>query len=101
MRSRFSAYAMDEVNYLFRTWHAHTRPDDLHAPIGVTWRSLEIVDVVDGGVEDEEGIVEFVAHFEGNEGRDLLHERSRFARRAGRWMYLDGDVTATLGSSAP
>jgi SEC-C motif-containing protein len=27
------------------------------------------------------------------DGAGLLHERSRFERRAGRWVYVDGDLT--------
>ena len=43
---------------------------------------------MDGGPEDEHGIVEFTAAHV-NEGRSLeLHEVSEFARRAKRWMYV-------------
>jgi SEC-C motif domain protein len=55
----------------------------------VEWRGLEILEVTDGGPADEYGIVEFVARHSG----ETLHERSRFQRRAGRWVYLDGVVT--------
>lgn len=51
-----------------------------------------MVHVIDGGAEDETGIVEFEARFSANGAEEVLHERSRFARRAGRWMYVDGDV---------
>lgn len=93
MRSRYSAYAVGDLNYLFRTWHPRTRPDDVGPTPGVTWRGLEILDTVDGAPGDDEGVVEFIAHFETDAGRDVLHERSRFARRANRWMYLDGDIS--------
>lgn len=93
MRSRYSAYAVGELNYLFRTWRPRTRPDDVHPTPGVRWRGLEIIDTVDGDRGDEEGVVEFIAHFETDAGKDTLHERSRFARRANRWMYVDGDLT--------
>lgn len=94
MRSRYSAYAVGDLNYVFRTWHPRTRPDDVLPSTGVTWRGLEIIDAVDGGPEDDEGVVEFIAHFETDAGQDALHERSRFARRANRWMYLDGQISA-------
>ena len=43
------------------------------------------------------GVVEFVAHWsERGPGtgsrRGELHEVSRFERRAGRWLYVDGEV---------
>ena len=31
MRSRYAAYAVGDVDYVFRTWHPRTRPDDLSA----------------------------------------------------------------------
>ena len=44
------------------------------------------------GIASDEGGVEFRAYFRVN-GEDLvLHERSRFTKRARRWFYLDGQV---------
>jgi SEC-C motif-containing protein len=36
--------------------------------------------------------VEFEARFEGPGGAGSLRETSRFERRAGRWVYVDGLV---------
>lgn len=95
MRSRYSAYAVGDLNYVWRTWHPRTRPAEL-SPNGLEWTGLEIVDVSD----DE---VEFRAHFRAENRRQALargaddrrtgtlHERSRFAVRARRWFYVDGD----------
>ncbi|MDN5896913.1 MAG: hypothetical protein L0H93_23185, partial [Nocardioides sp.] len=88
MRSRYAAYAVDELDYVFRTWHPRTRPAVPKAQPGTTWVALEILDVVDGGPDDDTGIVEFRAHFRTPAGADLLHERSTFERRAGRWVYV-------------
>lgn len=88
MRSRYAAYAVDDLDYVFRTWHPRTRPDDPKPQPGTTWTGLEVVDVVDGGPDDAEGIVEFRAHFNTVAGADVLHERSSFSRRAGRWVYV-------------
>ncbi len=86
MRTRYSAYAVGDVDYLWRTWHPRTRPDNV-ADAGLVWTRLEIIDSVAGNPGDDSGEVEFRAHY-----RDgVLHERSRFSLRAGRWFYLDGD----------
>ncbi len=85
MRSRYSAFVVGDGDYLWRTWHPSTRPESVTAH-GVEWTGLTILDVVDGGTGDQEGVVEFeAAHRDG-----ALRERSRFARRGGRWMYVDG-----------
>jgi SEC-C motif-containing protein len=89
MRSRFTAYALGDVDHVFRTWHPLTRPDDLAELPQLEWIGLEIVEVVDGGPGDDTGVVEFRARYAGG----VMHERSRFVRRAGRWVYLDGQVS--------
>jgi SEC-C motif domain protein len=94
MRSRYSAHALGHTDHLFRTWHPRTRPDEaaMRPEPGLTWSGLEVLGARDGGADDETGEVEFRARYRAA-GRDgVLHERSRFVRRAGRWVYLDGDV---------
>lgn len=92
MRSRYSAFATGRADYVFRTWHPRTRPDDLSTAPGVTWLGLEVLGTTDGGVSDDTGTVEFRARFRTADGEQVLHETSRFERRAGRWVYVDGDV---------
>lgn len=84
MRSRYSAFAARESDYLWRTWHPRTRPEVIPPSSGVTWVGLEVIDVRD----DE---VEFRAFYREGQRSGTLHERSRFAVRARRWFYLDGE----------
>ena len=88
MRSRYAAYAVGDLDHVFRTWHPGTRPDDLAADPGITWTGLEIVDVEAGGPDDDRGVVEFRAHSCAAGSDGALHERSTFARRGGRWVYV-------------
>lgn len=92
MRSRYAAYALGETDHVFRTWHPRTRPADLSPDPTLTWTGLEVLSTTAGGADDERGEVEFRAHFRGTSAPGALHERSRFARRAGRWVYVDGDL---------
>lgn len=89
MRSRYAAYAVRDFDHLVRTWHPRTRPVDVDADEGITWDGLEIVNTRAGGSVDDEGEVEFRARYRLGGRRDVLHERSRFARRAGRWVYVE------------
>ena len=95
MRSRYTAYALLDGDHLFRTWHPRTRTDDAQPDPRVRWERLEVLDVVAGGADDDAGIVEFRAHWvsddDGPTRRGALHERSRFTRRAGRWVYLSAE----------
>jgi len=92
MRSRFSAFARGDAAYLLRSWHPSTRPARLDLDADVVWRRLQIVDTVAGGADDAEGVVEFRASYRDAGGAGLLHERSRFSRFEGRWVYRDGEV---------
>jgi SEC-C motif domain protein len=86
MRSRYAAYAVGDLDYVFRTWHPRTRPDDLFPEPGLMWTGLEVVDM---GAD----WVEFVASFTRAGVPGELRERSRFERRGERWVYVDGDVS--------
>jgi SEC-C motif-containing protein len=92
MRARYSAFATGRMDYVFRTWHPRTRPADLSPVPGVTWVRLEVLRAVDGGPLDDAGTVEFRAWFLDPDGEQVMHETGRFERRAGWWVYVDGDV---------
>ena len=94
MRSRYTAYAVGALDHVVRTWHPRTRPADLTLDPGLRWTGLRILDAAggEGGGGDDVGEVEFVASWESRGERGSLHERSRFARRGGRWLYVDGDT---------
>ncbi len=91
MRSRFSAFAVGEVEYLLSSWDRETRPGTLELDDTIIWRRLQIVDTEAGGPADATGVVEFRAQYVADGRRQILHERSRFRRdRDGAWRYVDG-----------
>lgn len=92
MRSRYAAYVLGRTDHVFRTWHPRTRPDDL-TPAPMTWLGLDVLRTEAGGPDDDTGVVEFAARYQGRSGVEELREVSRFERRGGRWVYLDGDVS--------
>lgn len=90
MRSRYTAFVVGDVDHLLRTWHPERRPPGIDLDDTVDWRSLQIVDRVGGGLLDDRGEVEFMARFRTRGAAGLLHERSRFVRLDGFWLYVDG-----------
>ncbi|RKO22810.1 hypothetical protein D7Z96_12620 [Pseudarthrobacter phenanthrenivorans] len=92
MRSRYSAFALMDADYLRRTWHPETEPASLDLDPAMEWRRLDIISTSRGGPLDTEGTVEFKAHFRHGGERGVLHESSRFVREHRRWLYLDGQV---------
>jgi SEC-C motif-containing protein len=109
MRSRFSAFALGDVDHLLRTHPPRTdgpaspseaeRRRALEASCrAVRWRRLEILATEAGGAEDLEGTVTFRAHYQqrgagGAAGSGVMEECSRFGREGGTlrgaWLYLE------------
>jgi SEC-C motif-containing protein len=96
MRSRYSAYARKNTQYVVDSHDPETRADlDAEATRGwaerTEWLKLEVLATRAGGETDDTGEVEFVARFRDERDREHSHhERSTFIRRDGRWYYQDG-----------
>ena len=89
MRSRYSAYVLELLDYLLATWHASSAPGDLELP-PVKWLGLEVRYAQSAG---DAGVVEFVARCKEGGRAQRMHETSRFVREDGRWYYIDGQMT--------
>lgn len=92
MRSRYTAFVKGDADHLFRTWHAKTRPTSIDVDPATAWFGLEIVDTDKGGENDNEGTVHFRARYREADGMGVIDETSRFLRRGGRWVYVDGII---------
>lgn len=107
MRSRYTAYVKQAINYVAET-HDPAKPDDFDRAAAqqwsesTEWLSLEIKATEDGKPTDETGVVEFVARFKTN-GQELTHhEVSKFRRADEKWYYVDGQtVRAPLIRTGP
>jgi len=92
MRSRYSAFAMNLLDYIDRSWHSSTRPKP-GGPEGgdanrTRWMGLRIKrhEVIDAN----RAIVEFSARYEARGRVSVMHEVSRFVLENGHWFYIDG-----------
>jgi SEC-C motif-containing protein len=97
MRSRYAAYVEHEVDYIVdtcvqegkdridvrqtRQWSERSK-----------WLGLKIISLARGGIEDSEGTVEFEALYEMDGLRDIHHEKAKFKKQDGLWLYDDGDI---------
>ena len=97
MRSRYSAYAVNAIDYLGDSLHpAHREDWDREATRRwaekAQWQSLEIISIEAGGPDDDEGWVEFAANYSEGARTTRHHERSRFRKHRGRWYYVEGQT---------
>lgn len=102
MRSRFTAYALKNVDYLVRTTWPRQQPtlkkEEIHGRADNTrWTRLEIVDTQKGQTEDVTGVVEFKAMFttptELHE--QTYHECSDFIQENGQWYFIYPNLLQT------
>jgi len=93
MRSRYTAYTLQNEDYLLATWHTSTRPAklELAADVATKWIGLEVKRHEQQ--DAEHAIVEFVARYKVNGRAHRLHEVSRFVREDGQWFYVDGEIS--------
>lgn len=97
MRSRYTAFVLEDEAHLLRSWHPATRPSEVRFVPGQRWTGLEVLATIAGELLDPEGEVEFRAGYQRLGKSGTLHELSRFVRDDdGRWVYL-GAVDAELG----
>lgn len=88
MRSRFTAFALNDPDYLLKSWHPSTRPATLELDPALRWFRLEIGHTLQGGIFDDQGVVAFRAHYRRDGQTGTQYEVSRFVRDDGRWCYL-------------
>lgn len=92
MRSRYSAFALGQHDYLWRSWHPSTRParEALGVEDGARWLGLQIRHCETS--DETHARVEFVARYKIGGRAFRLHENSRFVLEDGHWFYLDGEL---------
>ena len=91
MRSRYSAFVRGDLDYIESTWHPDHRSRDLAPDPRIQWLGLEIIDAREG---EREATVEFEARLLLDGRVEALHEKSRFVRTRGRWLYISGEAMA-------
>lgn len=91
MRSRYCAFVLCDEQYLLATWHPSTRPRSIPFDNQQKWLGLRVIRATLTGAESAE--VEFIARSRvSNAAAVRHHERSRFVREGGCWLYVDGDL---------
>ena len=101
MRSRFSAYVLELVEYLKLTWHPQTRPNSLSLSASPKWRRLEVLST---GEDGDMGYVHFKAFYGAGQSWGCLEECSEFCRLEQGWVYVEGKVSdgsLTVGRNEP
>lgn len=90
MRSRYTAFVREDAAHLLATWHPAHRPAQVSFEPGLRWLGLQVRD--HRQLDATHAEVEFIARSRLGGRASRLHERSRFVREGGHWLYLDGEI---------
>lgn len=94
LRSRYTAYAKQAVDYIVDTTHPEKREADSRKTVekwakNTQWRRLQVLEVTAGGPDDIEGSVEFVADYMEKGKKRKHHEIAQFKKGNGQWYFFD------------
>lgn len=93
MRSRYTAYALGNADYIIETTHSSETLSDYAEILAfsqmTSFDSLKIIEFIDG---EKEAYVTFHAGLT-QQGEDVsFTERSRFVKENNKWIYIDGTM---------
>lgn len=92
-RARYSAYALNKFNYIFKTWIADNRPslESIRSSMPKSFVDYHIVKTDMGEEHHDIGTVTFVATSNTNGVISTIQETSLFKRIDGQWQFFRGD----------
>ncbi|MDJ0776990.1 MAG: YchJ family metal-binding protein [Gammaproteobacteria bacterium] len=88
MRSRYTAFTLQRMDYVDATWHADFRPADPGKGDSPRWLELAVIDSKPGTRSAQ---VEFEARYLAGGRVNAVHERSSFCFEQDRWWYTQGE----------
>ncbi|KCX36516.1 hypothetical protein J577_2326 [Acinetobacter sp. 263903-1] len=105
MRSRYSAFALQQIGYIVKTTASGQQPY-LEVPAIQQWSEtnrwlgLEVINFKEK-LTKHHAEVEFRAHYHDGEQPQLHHEISYFVQQAGQWFFLDPTVDMPVTMKQP
>jgi len=91
MKSRYSAYALNQYKYIIKTDYNDIK--DIQSikdfSKNTTFNKLEIIKFIEG---KDEAFVTFKAHLLNNNKDSSFTEKSRFIKENEIWFYVDGEM---------
>lgn len=97
LRSRYTAFAKHNINYIIETISPGKRKDHDKEEIrkwseSSEWKGLEIVSVDGGSLHDSAAVIDFIAHYKMDNEEKEHHEVAQFKKQDGQWYFVDGRV---------
>jgi SEC-C motif-containing protein len=95
MRSRYSAYCLQKMDYILKTTDPQTLQKIDHQG-NATWAKTTKffgLEILNTSEEGSKGHVEFKARYQVNDQPEQIHhEVSKFRKQSGKWYFREGKV---------
>lgn len=92
MKSRYSAYALNQYKYILST--SHETKDTIESvkdfSKNTIFKKLDILENIEG---DMESFVTFKATLFSDDRDISFTEKSKFIKQNAKWFYVDGEIT--------
>ena len=99
MRSRYVAFSLKKIDYIFATLDPQAR-SDFDRKTNQDWAESSAftkLEIIKATNEGNKGTVEFKAHYQSADGQaNIHHEFSKFRKQNGVWYFREGK---TFGSN--
>jgi SEC-C motif-containing protein len=97
MRSRYTAYVVGAIDYIFETCHENIKSRLEYEGTKkwsekAKWQGLKIIAVSGGEETAGKGTVHFEAYYEQDFMSHIYHEIAKFEKYDDRWLYVGGEV---------
>jgi len=103
MRSRYAAFFHKNIDYIIATRDPDHRQENDRQVLADTcnttrWLGLVVMKTDASQLAQGVGFVEFAAFYDQGHGQihDQIHEKARFVKKEGRWVYCDGQQLAPM-----
>jgi SEC-C motif domain protein len=96
MRSRYTAFVVEDSAFLLRSWDVSTRPRSINFEKNIVWLKLIIEDAPPPLPNESTGSVVFQASFIQHDNVVEMKEKSVFLRNDNLWFYLNGELTTQV-----
>ena len=101
MRARYTSYVKQEIDFILTSCEEGDGIAEIDKKATEdwsresTWNGLQILRTEQGGENDEEGVVEFIADYTFHQMKDKHHEIAGFKKINGEWKYVAGHIITT------
>ncbi len=92
LRSRFTAYTLKNVDYIYSSWHKKYRPTESKEFFLSSLKNIKFINLVieEKIISDNTASITYIAFFKKILKVGQIHEKANFVYEDGRWYYTDG-----------